>query len=243
MKIFIGIDLGWYGKPTGLASIALNGSEAHLRNIARLESTDQIFAWIESEAGTGSSVAAVDAPLVIRNPGGIRPAERELNRDFRRFHAGCHAANLGRPFAQNVITFSRRLEALGFRHDEAASPRSEGRFQIEVHPHAASVSLFELPRIVKYKRGSRDARAKELRRFRSLLLSRLPALDPPLTPFRLPSVPRSGNTKPVEDQIDAVFCAYIAYHWWHWGPERNTLYGTEEDGCIVVPRPRPRTAG
>ena len=243
MNTFIGVDLGWYGKPTGLASIHFNGSGASLGRIARIESTEEILDWIQSEAGTGNSVAAVDAPLVIHNPTGIRPAERDLNREFRRYHAGCHAANLGRPFAQNVIEFSRRLEALGFRHGAALTPRarldeSECRFQIEVHPHAASVSLFELPRIVKYKRGPRDARAKELRRFRSLLLSRLPRLDPPLAPFRLPSIPRTGNTKPVEDQIDAVLCAYIAYHWWHWGTERNTAYGSEEDGYIVVPRPR-----
>jgi hypothetical protein len=83
-----------------------------LRTIARLESSDEIFDWIREEAGTGSAVAAVDAPLVICNASGIRAAERELNGDYRRFHAGCHAANLGRPFAQNVIAFSRRLEEL-----------------------------------------------------------------------------------------------------------------------------------
>lgn len=236
MNTFLGVDLGWYGKPSGLASISLDSSGARLRNIARLESPDEIVQWIESEASGGSCIAAVDAPLVIRNQIGIRPAESELNRDFRRFHAGCHAANLGRPFAQNVISFSRRLEALGFRHGTSLTPRQQGRFQIEVHPHAATVSLFGLSRIVKYKRGPRDARAKELGRLRRLMLSRLPQLEPGLS-FRLPSVPRTGNTKPVEDQIDAVLCAYIAYHWWYWGSTRNRVYGTEEDGYVVVPAP------
>jgi predicted RNase H-like nuclease len=32
--------------------------------------------WIQSEAGSGSAVAAVDAPLVIRNQAGIRFAVR-----------------------------------------------------------------------------------------------------------------------------------------------------------------------
>src|SRR5437868_7850779 len=103
MTTFIGVDLSWYGKPSGLDSIRLEGSDLHLHKIERLEGTDEILAWIHSEAGTGSAIAAVDAPLVIRNQTSIRPAERELNRDFRRFHAGCHAANLGRPFAKNVI--------------------------------------------------------------------------------------------------------------------------------------------
>ncbi len=141
MNTFIGVDLGWYGKPSGLASIALEGSALHLRNIARLESVDEILDWIQTEAGNGSAVAAVDAPLVIRNQTSIRPAERELNSDFRRFDAGCHAANLGRPFAQKVISFSRLLEAAGFGHGASMTPRQEGRFQIEVHPHAATVGF------------------------------------------------------------------------------------------------------
>jgi len=159
MNTFIGVDLGWYGKPSGLASISLEGSELRLRSIDRLEKVDEILGWIQSEAGSGSAVAAIDAPLVIRNRIGIRPPERELNRDFRRFHAGCHVCNLGRPFAQNVITFSRRLEALGFGHGASITPRQEGRFQIEVHPHAATVNLFGLDRIVKYKRGTREQRS------------------------------------------------------------------------------------
>jgi predicted RNase H-like nuclease len=235
MNTFIGVDLGWYGKPSGLASLALEGSELRLRNIARLESVDEILGWIQNEARGGSAVAAVDAPLVIRNQSGIRPAERELNADFRRFHAGCHAANLGRPFAQNVISFSRRLKALGFGHGASLTPRQEGRFQIEVHPHAATVALFGLDRIVKYKRGTREHRARELRRLRNLATSHLPTLDPPLS-VRLPSVPRTGSLKPTEDKIDAVLCAYIAAHWWLWSTQRNRLYGNEDGGYIVVPQ-------
>jgi predicted RNase H-like nuclease len=235
MNTFIGVDLGWYGKPSGLASIRLEGSALCLRNITRLEAVDEIVAWILAEVGTGSAVAAVDAPLVIRNQTGIRPAERELNADFRPFHAGCHAANLGRPFARNVISFSHRLEALGFGHGASIRPRQEGRFQIEVHPHAATVSLFGLDRIVKYKRGSREERSRELRRLRTLTLAYLPMLDPPL-PLRLPPVPRTGGIKCVEDKIDAVLCAYIGAHWWFWGTERNRLYGAKADGYIVVPQ-------
>ena len=205
-----------------------------LREVARLQGTEEILRWIQSEAGNGSTVVAVDAPLVIRNRTGIRDAERELNREFRRFHAGCHAANLGRPFAQNVLSFSRRLAALGFRHGAEMTAQQEGRFQIEVHPHAATGNLFDLPRIVKYKRGVREERARELRRLRELMLSRLPSLDPALS-LRLPSVPDAGNLKTVADEIDAVLCAYIAAYWWFWGPRRNRVYGCGETGYIVVP--------
>jgi predicted RNase H-like nuclease len=67
MNTFIGIDLGWYGKPSGLASMILEDSELRLRNLTRLESMDEILVWIQTEAGSGSAVAGVDAPLVIRN--------------------------------------------------------------------------------------------------------------------------------------------------------------------------------
>lgn len=233
---FIGVDLGWYGKPSGLASIRLSTEGLQLHKIDRIQPPDEILRWIRAEAGCGNAVIAVDAPLVIRNQIGIRPAERELNRDFRRFHAGCHPANLGRPFAEYVTRFSRSLEELGFIHGTSISPCQPGRFQIEVHPHSAIVSLFALDRIVKYKRGVRADRARELRRLRNLALTRLPALDPALTP-RLPAVPRTGNTKPVEDMIDAVICAYIGARWWIWATERNTLYGSADTGYIVVPRP------
>jgi predicted RNase H-like nuclease len=106
-----------------------------------------------------------------------------------------------------------------------------------VHPHAATVNLFGLDRIVKYKRGTRRQRARELRRLRTLALSRLPALDPALQ-VCLPPVPRTGKLKTVEDKIDAVMCAYIGAHWWHWGTQRNRLYGNEQTGYIVVPQTR-----
>lgn len=232
--VFLGVDLGWYGKPSGLASIAKGSQGLHLRKVIRLENSDQILRWIQMEAGHGSAVIAVDAPLVICNPTGIRDAEREMNRDFRPFHAGCHAANLGRPFARNVLAFSRKLAELGFGHGAGMGAREKGRFQIEVHPHAATVNLFDLPRIVKYKRGRRASREKELRRLRRLMLSRLPLLDAALS-LQLPSIPSTGNLKPVEDQIDAVLCAYIAAHWWLWATQRNRVYGCGETGYIVVP--------
>jgi len=234
MTTFLGVDLGWYGKPTGLASLGYTGEQLHLRSLTRLEHPDEIFRWIESEVGAGDAVAAVDAPLVINNQTGIRPAEHELNHDFRRYHAGCHAANLGRPFAAKVLAFRQRLESLGFALGGPGGPRPNGRFQIEVHPHAATVSLFGLSQIVKYKRGLRQDRARELRRLRKLLLDGLPTFTPPLT-LELPPIPPTGPLKPVEDRIDAVLCAYIAAHWWYWGAAGSTHYGTAAAGYIVVP--------
>jgi predicted RNase H-like nuclease len=232
---FIGVDLGWYGKPSGLAVFRWVGRKLGLGDVTRLRDAQDILHWIAKTAGAGMAVVAVDAPTIIRNKGGIRPAERALNARFRRFHAGCHPANLARPFAKYVLRFSSELESLGFACKPEMAAQEAGRFQIEVHPHAASVNLFELPRILKYKRGRRQERAEELNRFRKLLLDHLPELEPAVSTFSLPEVPGQGSTKEVEDQLDAVLCAYIAAHWWYWGPARNAVFGDGKAGFIIVP--------
>jgi predicted RNase H-like nuclease len=112
-----------------------------------------------------------------------------------------------------VTTFSRRLEALVFCHRASMTPQQEGRFQIEVPPHAAMFRLFALDRIVKNNRGTREQTASELRRLRKLTFSRLPKLDRALR-LSLPLVPRTGRTNSLEDKIDAVLCAYIGACRW-----------------------------
>ena len=181
------------------------------------------------EAGDGSAVVAVDAPLVIRNRTGIRDSERAMNQEFRRFHAGAPRRQSRPPFCPKGSVVQSEALRPGFGHGAEMNAREKGRFQIEVHPHAATVNLFNLPRIVKYKRGRRASRARELRRLRRLMLSQLPLLHPALS-LHLSAIPHTGKLKPVEDQIDAVLCSYIAAHWWFWGIRRNRVYGCGEKG-------------
>jgi predicted RNase H-like nuclease len=233
--VFVGVDLGWYGKPSGLAILTGSEGELCLHAVTRLQGITETIQFILAQTGDADAVIAVDAPLVIPNQSGSRVAERQLNQQFCHYHAGCYPANLGRPFASYVLAFSKALEAQGFQHGAEMSARQPGRFQIEVHPHAATVSLFALSRIVKYKRGRRAERAKGLARLRDLLRSRLPLLQPSLRLPQLPPIPGAGPLKPVEDQIDAVLCAYIAAHWWFWSKERNRVFGSRAEGYIVVP--------
>ena len=229
MPTFLGIDLGWFGKPTGLAAMRESRGRLRLVSVTRVAGTEAILEWVRATAGDGDAMAAVDAPLVITNAAGIRDCERALNAEFRRYHAGCHPANLGRPFAANCIGFSAGLEGLGFAHGAEMAARAKGRYQFEVHPHAAAVRLFGLDRIVKYKRGRRADRAAELARYRGLLAT-LPA-----DLAGMPDVPERGDLKAAEDQIDAVLCAYVAAHYWRWGRARTAVYGSNADGYVVVP--------
>ena len=234
---FLGVDLGWYGKPSGVAALAWSRGALRICSLDRLSGMDAILRWVEQEAGTEDAVAAVDAPLVIANETGSRPVDRQMTSAYGRFHAGCHAANRRRPFAALTSGFAAELERRGFRHAPLLRPRQPGRYQIEVHPHAATIELFRLDRIVKYKKGPFAARAKELARLRALMLERLPRLDPPLAALGLPELPEQGLAalKAVEDRLDAVMAAYIGAWWWHRGAEGSRVFGSAAEGYVVVP--------
>ena len=236
---FLGIDLGWRGQPSGLAALEWTGAHLELLALERRSDANSILEWIDRYAGEGASMVAVDAPLVIPNLSGMRPADREAHIRFGRFHAGAYPANLGQPYAARTIEFSRALDLRGFMHGVNIEPRSEGRYQIEVHPHAASVHLFDLERILKYKKGRFGDRAPELERLRHFIQSELPKLTPALREIALPAVPdRASGLKAIEDQLDAVLCAYIGAHWWYWGLEQNLVLGNRTDGYIIVPARR-----
>ena len=93
------------------------------------------------------------------------------------------------------------------------------------------MELFGLDKIFKYKKGARADRVLELARLRLTMKEKLPVKGLQ----RLPEIPQRGDLKPVEDELDAVLCAYAAFHWGRWGLRRNRILGDVEEGCMVVP--------
>lgn len=183
---------------------------------------------------------AIDAPTVIPNPTGMRLPDRLAHKYFGKYDAGCYPANQGRPFAETLVQFSHALEKMGFGHAPTVIPQRLGRYQIELFPHPATIHLFHLDRILKYKKGRLAQRRTELEKLRSLQLSVLPTLSPALalSAAQLPLIPTGGTQlKAVEDQLDSMICAYSGAHWWWWGLERNWVLGSLETGYIVVPAP------
>ena len=90
---FVGIDLAWGDRnPTGLAVLDDDG---RLVLVDTVGTDDEIVAALA--AYDGAALVAIDAPLVVTNPTGNRPAEAALNRDFARFDAGAHPSNTGKP--------------------------------------------------------------------------------------------------------------------------------------------------
>lgn len=238
---FLGVDLGWQSGPTGLCGLHLEGDALRLVALDRLQSTANILAWISHWAeGAANAVVAVDAPTIIPNASGMRLPDRLAHKHFGRYDAGCYPANQGRPFAEKLIAFGLSLESLGFQHQPHSDPQPQGQFQLEVFPHPVTVHLFGLSKILKYKKGTLAQRRPELEKLRQYQLSVLPTLEPALIlkEADLPEIPTTGKAmKAVEDQLDALTCAYAAAHWWHWGMERNWVLGDVAEGYIVVPAP------
>ena len=224
----------------------------------RQQTLNDILTWLDTQISpTEPAIIAVDAPTIIANLTGMREADKLTHKHFGRYHAGCYPANLSRPFAQKTVEFGLCLEARGFVHAPIIEAQKLGRYQIEVYPHPATINLFKLDRIIKYKKGKLAERQLELMKLCQYIINILPNLEPslnlsfgtgkmpvscgtgilPVSGSTLPEIPTSVATlKALEDQLDALLCAYIGAHWWYWGRERNMVLGDRTTGYIVIPQ-------
>ncbi|RYU10180.1 DUF429 domain-containing protein [Nocardioides iriomotensis] len=251
---FVGLDLAWGTRqPTGVAVLDDDG---RLLTIGAVRSDEEILAAL-GEHVAGPCVVGIDAPLVVTNPTGNRPCEAALNRDFARFDAGAHPANTGKPEFSDVPRGARIAEHLGLDLDPTLPFTTTDRRAIEVYPHAATVALFRLGRTLKYK----NKPGRTLPQLRSALLDlmhRLEGLADAPAPLRLTQhdawrdlvsmverAERKSDLRRVEDQVDAVVCAYVALFAVR-RPELTTTYGDADTGAIVTPtlppghKPSPR---
>ena len=237
---FAGVDLAWAGRnPTGVAVVDDDGRLVHLGAVR--DDADVLAALIPYVRG--DCLVAFDAPLVVTNRTGQRPAEAALNRDFRRFEAGAHPANIAKPEFADVPRGARLAQALGLDMD----PRSSAtRRAIEVYPHPATVVLFRLARTLKYKAKP----GRDLARLRSellLLMDGIEKLEHAPVPLRVAgdddwaelrqqvvAAQRKSDLRRAEDPVDAVVCAYVALYAQRC-PAGVTIYGDFATGYIVTP--------
>ena len=237
---FAGVDLAWAGRnPTGVAVVDADGD---LMQLGAVREDDAVLAAL-SPYVRGDCLVAFDAPLVVTNRSGQRPAEAALNRDFRRFEAGAHPANTTKPEFADVPRGARLARAMGLDMD----PRSSAaRRAIEVYPHPAAVVLFRLARTLKYKaKPGRDV--ARLRSELQLLMDGVEKLAHARVPMRVVShegwadlrrqvatAQRKSELRRAEDPIDAVVCAYVALYAQRC-PAGITIYGDFATGYIVTP--------
>ena len=247
---YVGVDLAWgERRPSGLAVLDGDGRLLHL---SAAQGDEEILETLAPYVD-GDCVVALDAPLIVRNATGNRPAEADLNRDFAPFDAGAHPSNTGKPEFRDGTRGGRLCSRLGLD----LNPRSgRARRAIEVYPHPATISLFHLGRTLKYKQKTGRS-LEELRSELTVLMGLvegLSAADPAMhvagdawaaLVADVAAANRKSQLRVVEDQVDAVLCAYVAF-FADRKPEHTTTYGDLEHGYIVTPTlpagltPRPR---
>jgi predicted RNase H-like nuclease len=237
---FAGVDLAWAGRnPTGVAVVDAGGRLVHIDAVG----VDAAVLAALSPYVHGHCLVGFDAPLVVTNPTGQRPAEAALNRDFRKFEAGAHPANTAKPEFADGPRAARLARAIGLDLD----PRSPApRRAIEVYPHPATVVLFRLARTLKYKakpgRGVDQLRSELL-----LLMDGVEKLAHAEVPLQVTghdgwarlrrgvvTAQRKSELRRAEDPVDAVVCAYVALYAQRC-PANVAIYGDFATGYIVTP--------
>ena len=241
---FIGVDFGWTSGASGLCYLALNNKKLKILEIVTVLEVDAILdridGWVSSDA---PALIAVDAPTIINNQTGMRLPDKLTHKYFGRYHAGCYPANLNLVFSDRTVGFGNSLTARNFHHAPTIKAQQLGRYQIEVFPHPATIELFKLDKILKYKKGRIAERQVELNRLRDYIIDVLPNLEPSLDLASLNKIPLIPNKikgkelKAIEDKLDSLICAYVAAHWWYWGEAQNIVLGNLEEGYIIIPKP------
>jgi predicted RNase H-like nuclease/ppGpp synthetase/RelA/SpoT-type nucleotidyltranferase len=236
----VGLDLAWGERqPTGVAVLDEDGRLLH---VASARTDDDIAAQVEAYVD-GPCLVAIDAPLIVTNATGNRPAEAELNQDFRKYQAGAHPSNTGKP----EFAVQPRGARIAARFGLDLDPRSRRpRRAIEVYPHPATIALFGLDQTLKYKnkKGRTLPEMREALLTLTRLLESLATADPPLLladhePWRrlvedVEGATRKSDLRRAEDPVDAVLCAYVGLFSVR-RPEATTTYGSLAEGYIVTP--------
>jgi predicted RNase H-like nuclease len=251
---FVGIDIAWSEKNlSGVAVIDSSGTLVRAKGDIRTNQEICDYAGLDEREG---AIIAIDAPLVVKNSDKQRPVERDLTRIFGLYEAAPYPANLSNPAFQKtgrIQQFVSGLERLGFEQQPIVGKQQAQRIFLEVFPSPAQVILFPWanhnghghcrPPRYKYKpKRSWVETQCEWEIYRARLLS-LRAKEPSLkfsTEVKsLLNVDSEGLTgvryKILDDLLDGIFCAYLAYYFWYWGGERSWVVGNMNAGYVTLP--------
>ncbi len=236
---YLGVDLAWVARArTGLA--LLDPAGRLTRSTAAV--TDEDIATFVT-AIPRDVVAAIDAPLVVPNLTGRRDCEAEVGRIFGAYNAGAHPANRSRPYF-NPPRGAYLAERFGWSIDPEVRPGQGTSTAIEVYPHPAMVALFGLGSVLPYKAKTgrdleslRDAFTElldHLERVAGATLDLASSARWDSIRSTVVNARRKSDLGAIEDEVDAIFCAYLAWLWGTGDPRMECL-GSLSSGYIVIP--------
>ncbi len=171
--IVLGIDLAWgLGRPgvapneTGVVAVDPSG---RVLDAGWTRGLDATIAWIERWS-TSTTLAMVDAPLVVGNATGMRECEREVGRRYGRWKVSANCSNLSMSALAGVHLADRLATSSWRCADGRDGPPATGRWLYEVFPYTTLVGASELgydrERPV-YKRKPRHLTPTEFRALRA----------------------------------------------------------------------------
>jgi len=254
MTRFLGVDLAWAegsdarpANETGLACIDETGT---VIDAGWARGTDAVLDWIGSVVEPGA-VLAIDAPLVVNNPTGMRLCERETGSRYGRWHVAANASNLGRPW-QGGVSLRKRLEAAGWTYTDGLEQPDPARPTFfECYPYATLVGAPEFgydDKRPRYKRMGVALPVQDRRLARALvcddLIERMWRLADASPPLNLASHPLTDTLvtecsplldrdyKHREDLIDALISAWTASLWWLHGAGRSQVLGADDTPSV-----------
>jgi predicted RNase H-like nuclease len=261
---YLGIDLAWGRRSrTGLAVLGPTGRLlASTSVVTDDEIADVLAPWTsgrdaprrgrraapgrKAPVAPAGLVAAVDAPLVVPNLTGRRPCEAQVSAAFRRYSAGAYPANRSNPLFAPEPRAARLARRFGWQIDPATPVTSSTTLALEVYPHPTMVALFGLETVIPYKlKAGRELPA--LRASYERLLEHLEATCGGLLDLSgngrwaqlratAAEATRKSELGRIEDEVDAILCAYLAWMWVHERPSL-TVWGDVREGYIVTPFP------
>ena len=234
---FVGLDLAWGEKnQTGVAAI---DSDGRLLHVGAAQDDASIIDAIAPFIGDDCLVA-FDAPLIVKNPTGYRPARPRSTATSSRSRRARARRTPTNPNSRTPRG-ARLAAALDLDMDPASSA---SRRAIEVYPHPATVVLFELEKTLKYKTGRvrrPPARAAQVDdadrgpRRRDTAAAGQPQRG-------LGGIaedgwrPPAGRCSSTATKIPSTpCCAPTSRSYWYHRPDDVTIYGDFETGYIVTP--------
>lgn len=242
---YIGVDLAWKSEKNNTGIVVLCG-DAYSASI--FDVSEPIFGVASVvkhvlNFASKRTIVAVDAPLIIVNQVGQRSCEKAVGNRYGDRDASCHSSNLQAYPDASSMRFASALREAGFQHGIEANATNAERTLIEVYPHAGMVALLDLPKILKYKKGTLKAKRFGLQSLCDhicRLNGATPALEknPKFDQLVYGNVDamRGREMKRHEDSLDALFAAYLALYLDAKGFEGCEIFGSLEEGYIVNPR-------
>lgn len=227
MTVVVGIDPGWKVTTDSAVALVVGGGDAW-RTLAVAPSfgafvgsvgatLDAVLERAAALAGARVDVVAADMPLATVPLVARRASDDLVSRKFGAAGCAVHSPTPERP-GPLADAYRVAFERCGLPLATATTAPGTVPASIEVYPHPALLTLLDRPRRVPYKVGRArsywddkpspaERRARLLREWRLILT----ALESHIgsSPLVLPDAPRPREMKALEDQVDALICAWV----------------------------------